>query len=57
MKKQLDKLEHKNKYTETRMKQIQAQSDLKLDEIDKLYYENDKLRNSLDDLRSKFDVE
>ena len=30
---------------------------MKLDEIDKLYYENDKLRNNLEDMRSKFDVE
>ena len=39
------------------MRQVQAQAEAKLDEIDTLYGQNDKLRQNLDEIRSKFDLE
>ena len=39
------------------MKQVSAQAEEKLIEIDKLYYENDRYRNNLEEMRSKFDME
>ena len=36
---------------------MQAQAEAKLDEIDNLYGQNDKLRQNLDEIRSKFDLD